>query len=118
MTIDELFPAAVRQLPLADLPLAGATAFLAQGTGEQILFMHFAEETELPEHAHAAQWGIVLEGRIDLVIDGVPHTFGKGDRYLIPAGVRHSGTIHAGYADITFFAQPDRYLPRPAVTAE
>jgi hypothetical protein len=33
----------------------------------------------------------------------------KGDRYYIPSGVKHFGKIYAGYADITFFNQSDRY---------
>jgi len=53
--------------------------------------------------------GFVLEGKIDLVIDGKQHSFTKGDRYFIPKNTVHSGKIYAGYADITFFNQKDRY---------
>ena len=104
-----VFPEAVRKLPEADIPLQGITAYLTQGSGQQVIFMEFDEDVDLPEHAHAAQWGVVLEGRIDLVIDGIGRTFRRGDRYYIPAGTRHSGKIFAGYADITFFDQVDRY---------
>ena len=104
-----LFPPPVLQLPEADIPLPGIRAYLSQGPSHQIIFMEFAEETDLPEHAHAGQWGVVLEGRIDLVIGGRPQTFQKGDRYFIPAGVPHSGKIYAGYADMTYFDQADRY---------
>lgn len=107
-----IFPASITGLPVADIPLKGVTAYLSQAESHQILFMEFAEDTELPEHAHAAQTGFVLEGRIDLIIDGTAHSFVKGDRYHIPAGVRHSGRIYAGYADITFFAEPARYAAR------
>ncbi|MES0447689.1 MAG: hypothetical protein ABUJ92_14235 [Desulfobacterales bacterium] len=51
----------------------------------------------------------MLEGQIDLTIDGKKKTYTKGDRYYIPDGVLHSGKIYAGYADITFFDEPDRY---------
>jgi quercetin dioxygenase-like cupin family protein len=71
--------------------------------------MEFTEDVDLPEHAHESQWGIVLEGRIDLIIGGVKKSYLKGDRYFIPKGVKHSGKIYAGYADITFFDQVDRY---------
>ena len=74
--------------------------------------MQFEEEVDLPEHLHAAQVGFVLEGNIDLVVDGKKQTFTKGDRYYIPAGVRHSGKIYSGYADITFFNEPNRYSPK------
>lgn len=105
----EIFPDPIRTLPEADIPLKGVKAYLSQAEGHQILFMEFSTDVELPEHAHAAQVGIVLEGRIDLVIDGQPHSYAKGDRYYIPAGVKHSGKIYAGYADMTFFAEPQRY---------
>jgi quercetin dioxygenase-like cupin family protein len=32
--------------------------------------MQFEKDADLPEHAHAAQIGIVLEGKIELVIGG------------------------------------------------
>lgn len=63
----------------------------------------------MPEHSHEDQWAVVLEGKIELVIDGAKKAYTKGDRYFIPAGVKHSGRIYAGYADITFFNQSDRY---------
>ena len=71
--------------------------------------MEFSEDVDLPEHSHASQVGIVLEGKINLVVDGVKNTYLKGDRYFIPNDVRHSGKIYAGYADITFFNEKDRY---------
>jgi len=104
-----IFPGPVLNLPGADIPLKGIRAYLSQGSEHQIIFMEFSEDVELPQHAHESQWGVVLEGKIDLVIDSVKHTFTKGDRYFIPAGVTHSGKIYAGYADMTFFNQKDRY---------
>lgn len=108
----EIFPEPIRNLPEADIPLAGVTAYLSQSDTHQIIFMQFEEDVDLPEHAHAAQVGIILEGHIDLVIEGEAHTFIKGDRYYIPAGVAHSGKIYAGYADITFFDEPGRYAAK------
>jgi len=105
----EVFPEPIRRLPEADIPLAGVKAYLSQSASHQIIFMAFSEDVELPEHSHAAQIGIVLEGRIDLVIGGSSGTYVKGDRYYIPEGVAHSGRIHAGYADVTFFDEPSRY---------
>ena len=107
--MSDLFPDPIRNLPEADIPLDGIEAFLSQSDNHQVLFMKFEADADLPEHSHAAQVGFVLEGRIDLVIDGEIKTFKKGDRYYIPAGVRHSGKIFKGYADITFFDEPDRY---------
>jgi quercetin dioxygenase-like cupin family protein len=105
----KIFPEPILNLPEADIPLKGIKAYLSQAEDHQIIFMEFSEDVELPEHAHAAQVGIVLEGKIDLVIGGEKRTYTKGDRYYIPQGVKHSGTIYARYADITFFAEPARY---------
>ncbi len=105
----EIFPQPIRNLPEADIPLRGIKAYLSQSENHQIIFMEFEEDVELPEHAHAAQVGIVLEGKIDLMIGNEKRTYIKGDRYYIPEGVKHSGRIHAGYADVTFFDEPNRY---------
>lgn len=103
------FPEPIKSLPLAAMPLQGVNAFLSQSDNHQIIFMEFAEDVILPEHSHESQWGIVVEGKIDLVINGVKKTYQKGDSYYIPAGVKHSGQIYAGLAAIDFFNQKDRY---------
>lgn len=105
----EIFPQPIRDLPEADIPLEGIKAYLSQSESHQIIFMEFGNDVDLPEHAHAAQIGIVLEGKIELTIDGIKTAYTRGDRYYIPEGVPHSGKIYAGYADITFFNEPKRY---------
>lgn len=109
MKLAKIFPEPILNLPEADISLKGLSAYLSQGEGHQIIFMEFDEDVELPEHSHESQYGIVLEGRIDLIIEGVKNSYVKGDRYFIPKGVKHSGKIYAGYADITFFNERDRY---------
>jgi len=104
-----IFPEPILNLPQANIPIKGVNAYLSQSNNHQIIFMEFSEDVDLTEHSHASQVGIVLEGKIDLVIDGVKSTYQKGDRYFIPNGVKHSGKIYAGYADITFFNEKDRY---------
>ena len=107
--MSEVFPDPIKNLPEADIPLEGITAYLSQSDTHQIIFMEFAKDVELPEHSHAAQIGIVLEGKIELTIGGKKETYTKGDRYYIPEGVLHLGKIYAGYVDITLFNEPDRY---------
>ena len=107
--MDDLFPEPIRKLPQADIPLDGITAFLAQSETHQIIFMRFDKDVELPEHQHEAQVGYVLDGAIELLIDGKHGRYTRGDRYYIPAGVPHSGRIFAGYADITVFDEAARY---------
>ena len=108
------FPPPIQNLPEADIPLDGLSAYLSQADTHQILFMRFDQDVEIPEHSHAAQWGVVLAGQIDLTIEGVTNTFQQGETYFIPAGMEHAAKVYAGYVDITFFDQPDRYQPRPS----
>ena len=104
-----LFPEPIRNLPKVDMPFTGYEAYLSQGENHQIIFMRFSEDVTLPEHSHESQWGIVLEGKIELTIAGATNMYIKGDRYFIGKDVKHSGKIFAGYADMTFFNQKDRY---------
>ena len=104
-----IFPDPIRSLPEADIPFDGIKAYLSQAADHQLIFMQFEEDVDLPEHSHAAQVGFVLRGSIELILYGVQKKYGKGDIYYIPENVKHSGKIHAGYADITFFNVPDRY---------
>ena len=110
--MSDVFPDVVTSLPKADIPLDGVTGYVSQSADHQIVFMEFSEDVEVPTHSHGGQWGIVLEGEIDLTISGDERTYRQGDRYFIPAGAEHSARIHPGYADITFFDDPDRYKPK------
>jgi quercetin dioxygenase-like cupin family protein len=105
----EIFPEPILNLPEADIPIEGLKAYIAQGESFQILYMEFEKDVIIEEHSHESQWGVILEGQIDLAIDGKEFVFRKGDRYFIPKGVRHSAKIYKGYADITYFNQKDRY---------
>jgi len=113
--MNDIFPEPIINLPKADLPFDNATAYLSQGENHQILFMKFDKDVELPPHSHNAQWGVVFEGQIELTIEGSKKIYQKGDRYYIPKGAVHSGKIFAGYTDMTYFDQPDRYKTKPSV---
>lgn len=101
--MENIFPDLIKKLPEADIPIDGIKAYLSQAANHQLIFMQFEKDADLPEHSHAAQVGFVLNGKIELTIDGAEKMYGKGDIYYIPENVKHSGKIHAGYADITFF---------------
>lgn len=62
--------------------------------------------TAMPEHAHDhEQLGYVLDGRAELVIDGVAHVLGPGDAYVVPSGVRHfARTADEGCVMLDVFA--------------
>jgi len=65
--------------------------------------MEFEEEVEIPEHSHAAQWGVVLDGEIEITVEGEKHTFRKGDTYFVPAGVKHCAKVSKGYKDLSLY---------------
>ena len=69
-----LFPDIIKNLPKADMPFESYEAYLSKSEGHQIIFMQFRKDIDLPEHKHESQWGIVLEGKIELIIDGKKNT--------------------------------------------
>ncbi len=109
MIKENLFPEIITNLPEADIPIEGIQSYLFQGKNQQFIFMSFENDVEVPEHSHEAQWGVVLDGEIELTIDGKKHIFTKGDTYFIPKDVKHSARIRKGYKDLTLFNQKDRY---------
>ncbi len=109
MSEQGFFPEIVTKLPEADIPLEGVHAHLFQGENQQFVFMSFENDAEVPEHSHEGQWGVVLDGEIELTIEGKKCTFKKGDTYFVPSGVKHSARIRGGYKDLTLFDQKDRY---------
>ena len=104
-----IFPEPILRLPEAEIPVEGAVGYLSQGQGHQVVYMRFSKDVDLAEHAHRAQWGIIIDGRVDLTIGGTRRTYARGDNYFVPDGVKHHGHIHAGLTVVEFFDQPDRY---------
>ena len=105
----KIFPEPIMKLPEADIPIDGVKAYLSQGDKYQIIFMEFEKDAVIPEHSHESQWEIVLEGKVDYWEEGVKFSYGKGDRFLVQKGKKHSAKVYAGYSSIVFFNQKERY---------
>jgi quercetin dioxygenase-like cupin family protein len=60
-------------------------------------------------HTHGEQWGIVVEGEMELTIGGQTRRCGPGDSYHIPAGVEHGAKFLTHFRAIDVFADVDRY---------
>jgi len=75
--------------------------------------MKFEETIDLPEHSHRAQWGIVFSGKLELGINGKKYINTKGDNYFIQERAVYSGRIYAGYADVAYFDEMNRYVIKP-----
>ena len=107
--MSEIFPKPIRDLPEADIPIDGIKAYLSQSDSHQIIFMEFEKDIKINEHSHESQWEIVLDGKVDLKIEGKIKTYKKGDRFFIPRGKKHSAKVFSGYTSVVFFNQRDRY---------
>ena len=109
MARDDFFPETITSLPQAEVPIPGVRAYLFQGENKQLIFMTFPEDVDVPEHDHAAQWGAVLAGEIELTVGGETNTYRPGDTYFIPAGVPHRARIKGGSSLQDLFDQVNRY---------
>jgi quercetin dioxygenase-like cupin family protein len=109
---EEFFPEFVRNLPQVASPLVSLRGWMLQTDRAMTMFYEIPERVELPEHAHGAQWGVVLAGSIEFTIDGVTRTYERGDTYEVPDGALHSAVIHPGFIGIDVFADADRYQAR------
>jgi quercetin dioxygenase-like cupin family protein len=99
-------------VPEVDTPFAGLEGRLLASPHGQAVFFSAAEECEVPPHAHGAQWGIVVTGRLHLTVGGEPGTYEPGETYEIPSGAEHSARLEAGTSFIDVFQDPDRYSPK------
>jgi len=110
--MEEFYPEIIRGLPEADVPMPGVRGYLLQGDRGQLVFFDIADTAQVPPHAHGAQWGVVLDGEMELTIGGKTSLYRKGDTYFIPAGVTHSATFRTRCRVLDFFAERDRYRPK------
>lgn len=110
------FPQIMESLPEADVPIPGVTVRLLRGPTASAIFWEAHEDTAVPEHSHGGQWGIVIEGEMELTVGGRSRVCRRGDEYFVPAGVAHSAKLRAGLRVIDFFDDPDRYRSRTAAS--
>ena len=106
------YPEIIRSLPEADIPFKGVRGWILQGLNQQAVFMDIEPVGEVAEHAHGEQWGIVVDGEMDLTIGGQTRLYKKGDSYHIPAGTPHSATFRMRVKALDFFADKGRYKPK------
>ena len=107
--MSRILPKPILNLPEATIPIEGAKGYLSQGENEQVIFMEFEKNAEIPEHSHDSQWEIVIAGKVDYYEGGVKHTYTKGDSFYIPKGTKHSAKVYSGYVSVAFFNQKERY---------
>lgn len=110
------FPFFITDLPEADNQFKGVQAWISQGDNHQVVFFDIEASGEVTEHHHATpQWGVVVEGEMELTINGETGVYRRGDEYHIPAKAKHSARFRSRFRSIDFFCEKDRYKPRKSL---
>ncbi|MHB0870162.1 MAG: cupin domain-containing protein [Chloroflexota bacterium] len=109
------FPAFIKNLPEADTPYAGVRSWVVQSERGQVVFNEADTEVDVVEHSHGDQWGVVLEGRVDLFVAGQKQVCYAGDSYFIPADIPHGMKIYPGTRSVDYFADRERHKLRPTL---
>jgi len=103
------YPEVITRMPEVDVPLVGVRGWLSQAKDHQIVFFEIEPIGEIPPHSHGEQWGIVVEGEMELTIGGEAKRYKPGDSYHIPAGVVHGAKFMTHFRAIDVFADAERY---------
>lgn len=104
------FPKVIKDLPEAIIQFEAAKAWIAQGEKHQLVFFEIESSAEVPEHSHDyTQWGIVVDGKMKLTINGKTKICRKGDDYVIPAKAKHYAKFPSKSRVIDFFSEKTRY---------
>lgn len=107
------YPETITCLPEAEIQFKGAKAWILQAESSQLVFFEFEAHMDLPAHNHLyVQWGIVIDGEMELTVSGKPRICKKGDEYVIPAGAPHSARFIRKTRVMDFFPEKNRYQPK------
>ena len=91
------FPAGLRNAPIATDPVTGGPTYLARFPAGSEFAMHWHTFTETV---------VVLEGAVDIVMDGTRHTATAGSYAIIPGKAHHAWYTHEG-GDVVLLARRD-----------
>jgi len=81
----------------------GLSGHILRGEHGNVIFMSADQDVLVPSHHHGVQWGVVLEGEMDLTIGDSTQTYARGDVHFVPAGVEHAAVLRAGWKAIYVF---------------
>jgi quercetin dioxygenase-like cupin family protein len=97
--------------------LSGAVIGGERSTAVRWEFPPDMERTGIHQHDEHEQFGVVVDGQIELEIDGIVSRLGPGEMYYVPKGVPHGGTVVLGddpAVVIDFFSPPREEYVRAA----
>ncbi len=87
----DLLPEMITNLPLIESPVDSIKGYLIQGESNQSVYFIAKAGTFLPEHSHAAHWGIIIEGEFEIGYADKTKIYRNGDTYFVPEGIPHTG---------------------------
>ena len=104
------YPDVIKALQEADMPFQGVKAWIVQAPKHQLIFFEFEPTAVVPEHSHPyPQWGILIQGGMQLTVNDATRTIDEGQEYLIPAGAKHKATFQTTTRVMDLFAEKTRY---------
>jgi len=104
------YPEVITRLPEADIRFEGIRAWILQSEKHQLVFFEMKTSARAPEHCHDYdQWGFMIQGKMELTVNGKKRIIENGDEYVIPAQAKHSARFLAKSRVIDFFSEKDRY---------
>ena len=109
------YPEMIQNLPEIEIPINGIQGWLLQSSNKQVVFFEIEPVGIMPDHSHCSQWGIVVDGEMELTIDDQTKIYRKGDSYFIPAGIVHSANFPTKVMVIDVFDDPERYKIKSGV---
>ena len=104
--MNKIFPDIIDKVPSRDYGIDGLTVHVDHTSTGTIYFVSAEKEVPFPEHAHAAQWTVVVSGKCLFTANGETKTYQQGETYFIPAGLKHQITLCPGYSEVDYVDDP------------
>ena len=107
--MNTVLPDMITKLPEIEMPIDSVKGYLIQGEANQSVFFIVSAGTYLPEHSHAAQGGVVLEGKFEIIIGNEKKVYRKGDSYFVPENVLHAGNYITDVVSFDVFDDKNKF---------
>jgi quercetin dioxygenase-like cupin family protein len=100
----------ITSLPEADIQSKGIRGWILQGENHQLVFFQMEADARIPEHDHEyAELMILLEGEMELTIEGRTSKHKKGDEVVIPVHAKHNACFLTESRLAALFSERTRY---------
>jgi quercetin dioxygenase-like cupin family protein len=95
------FPQQLQALPKFDGPF---DAFKLEAKDCDVLFASYPAGTTIPPHTHDTDnVGVITQGELVLIIDGLETRYKAGDWYHVPANITHAARFDETTSEIEFW---------------